>query len=143
MNQRKGQEQDNSFVNEQFFKSWQNRTGRREMKGEESAGIGDELWADLYVTYEEALQEGGVTKHIDVSRNILCPSCNGLRERKGSQSLSCYSCKGEGVKTDPIFRKEVKCNTCQGFGKLVQKPCLNCEGKGLTSETASVEVSIP
>ena len=65
---------------------------------------GKDLYADVEVTFAEVMQEGGVQKEITVDREVICSTCNGTRERPGSQSLPCYSCKGTGVKEDTMFR---------------------------------------
>lgn len=88
------------------------------------------------------MQEGGVTKEIIIQRDNICSSCNGTREAEGSQSITCYSCGGEGIKEDALFHKKVKCNTCKGHGKLVQNPCRTCDGTGLQTKEEKVTVVI-
>lgn len=107
--------EDYSFVNEEFFSSWQNRTNNfkdnfadGQEGGEqtlESMFDGRDLYVDIEVPFELAMQEGGSTHDIVVKREVLCFSCNGTRERTGSASLPCYSCKGEGIKEDALFHK--------------------------------------
>ena len=129
-------------MNEEFFSSWQNRTNNYkssfDASGEEEAlqsmFDGRNLYVDVEVSFAEVMQEGGVTKEVTVTRDSHCKTCNGTRERPGSQSLPCYSCKGEGVKKDALFGKETKCNTCKGHGKLVQNECQACHGQGLTKQ---------
>ena len=101
---------------------------------------GRNLFADVEVTFAEVMQESGVTKEIRVTRDDYCISCKGSRERAGSKSLPCYSCKGEGVKKDALFGKETKCNTCKGHGVLVQNECSACKGQGLTQQTQVISV---
>ena len=126
---KKRYEQDYLFVNEEFFSSWQNRTNNFNFsfgseKGEGPQSIetlfdGRDLYVDIEVSFAEAMQVGGVDKQIQITRDAICQSCQGTRERTGSKSLPCYSCKGEGVKRDAIFNKETRCNTCKGHGSLV------------------------
>jgi len=73
------------------------------------------------VTFQEALH--GADKKITYAREVKCGSCSGTKEQTGSKSSQCYSCKGEGVKKDPLFKRESKCNTCGGHGFLVVNPC--------------------
>ena len=80
---------------------------------------GRNLAIDLEVTFAEVMQVGGVVKEVAFERDVHCPSCNGSREKTGSKSLPCYSCKGEGDKTDALFGKKQRCNTCKGHGTLV------------------------
>ena len=77
-----------------------------------------------------------------MSRSVICSSCNGSREAVGSKSNVCYSCKGTGIKEDSLFKKQVKCNTCQGHGKLIKSPCLSCKGTGLVKKQEKVKIKI-
>ena len=103
---------------------------------------GKDLHAEVEVSFSEVMQEGGTTKTIKILREDICGSCNGTREKEGSQSMTCYSCGGTGVKEDPLFHKETKCNTCKGHGKLVQNKCSNCKGTGLVMKEETIELSI-
>lgn len=128
---KKRYEEDYSFVNEEFFSSWQNRTNNHKNTGSEGTSIekmfdGGSITVDVEVTFSEVMQEGGVSKDVTVERQEACPACKGSRERAGSESLACYSCKGEGVKEDALFHKQVKCNTCKGYGKLIKNECGSC-----------------
>ena len=58
-------------------------------------------------------------KEVQFTRKEYCNSCKGSREKPGSRSLECYSCKGKGTKEDALFKKTVRCNTCKGHGTLV------------------------
>lgn len=89
---------------------------------------GPNLYVDVSVSFAEVMQQGGIKKELSVVRDVLCIACKGTRERTGSISLPCYSCKGEGMKKDALFNKETKCNTCKGHGKLVQSECPACKG---------------
>ena len=111
--------EDFSFFNEEFISSFQNRTNKFGDQPLESMFDGKDLTVDFEVSFTEATQEGGSTHEIDVKREVICTACNGTRERAGSQSFACYSCKGEGIKEDALFHKKTKCNTCKGHGKHV------------------------
>ena len=103
---------------------------------------GKDMRIDLEVSFDEIMREGGLLKHVEVKRETLCPSCQGSRESTESESLTCYSCKGSGVKLDAIFQKETRCNTCMGHGKLIQKACAQCNGLGLTQQVCTIEVPV-
>ena len=136
---KKRYEEDYSFVNEEFFSSWQNRTNNHKSKFGENDGEstfetmfdGKNLYTDVEVTFAEAMQEGGCTREILVQREVLCSSCNGSRERSGSESMTCYSCAGEGIKEDALFHNKNRCNTCKGHGKLIKNECPTCKGQGI------------
>ena len=103
---------------------------------------GDDLTTEVDITFEQSIQEGGLEKEITVNRSVICSSCNGSRESVGSKSNTCYSCKGTGVKEDSLFKKQVKCNTCSGHGKLIQSPCHSCKGTGLVKRLETVKIKL-
>ena len=74
------------------------------------------------------------------TRQVRCGSCHGTRESDSGSGSPCYSCKGVGIKKDPLFHKESRCNTCDGFGSLIKNPCSTCNGTGHVTETASKEI---
>jgi molecular chaperone DnaJ len=94
----------------------------------------------LSVTFKEALE--GAEKRVSFVREVKCRTCKGTKEAQGSKSSQCYSCKGEGVKSDPLFKKETKCNTCGGHGTLIVNPCKPCKGQGVVEETAEKLIKI-
>ena len=104
---------------------------------------GRNLFIDVEVGFAEIMQEGGAQKTVTIEREVICSTCNGTREKPGSESLVCYSCKGEGIKEDALFHKKTRCNTCKGHGKLVQSECTTCKGKGLVLKKEEVTINIP
>ena len=108
---KKRYEENYDYVNEEFFASWQNRTNSKaeasDSKGDsiETMFDGDDLHAEVEITFEQSIQEGGIQKEITLSRSVICSSCNGSREAVGSKSNVCYSCKGTGIKEDSLFKK--------------------------------------
>ena len=95
----------------------------------------------ISLSFQESLS--GIKKTIEGEREVICSKCHGTKEAEGSESSNCYSCKGEGTKKDPLFHKESKCNTCNGFGRLVRNPCRACQGIGTVREKFSKQVEIP
>jgi molecular chaperone DnaJ len=85
----------------------------------------------------------GIDKKISFTKELKCKACQGTKEAQGSKPSQCYSCKGEGIKKDPLFHKESKCNTCVGHGTLVVNPCKACKGTGVVTETFEKKVSVP
>lgn len=102
---------------------------------------GEDIKLDIHIEFNESLQ--GIEKTLEIIREIKCHTCEGKKEAHGSRSSLCYSCKGEGIKKDPLFHKESKCNTCGGHGYLVKNPCKSCSGEGIVRQTFSKTVKIP
>ena len=99
---------------------------------------------ELVVNLEEMIfsKNDFITKSVEYEKQAICSSCNGTREEGGAKSSTCYSCKGKGVKIDPLFRKESRCNTCKGHGYIVKNPCNSCCGTGLQTKTVSYELKL-
>lgn len=38
---------------------------------------------------------------------------------------------------------EVKCNNCDGWGKVVRDPCKKCNGEGIIKNVIDVQIDIP
>ena len=38
---------------------------------------------------------------------------------------------------------EVKCNNCDGWGKVVRDPCKTCEGTGVVERDFNVDIDLP
>lgn len=85
---------------------------------------------------------GDVVKQIEIEKDVICPSCNGTRE-KGGQSHQCYSCKGSGLRKDPLFHKVVMCNTCTGHGTLVKEECDTCFSRGVIRKKVVEDIEVP
>lgn len=106
---------------------------------------------DLMRTIEVTLEEvaSGVTKDIDIRHQKACPHCNGSRAEPGSDVKTCSNCNGSGqvrqVQNTPLgqFATVSACPQCNGEGKIIDTPCSECNGKGLTSTVNKISIPIP
>eukprot|EP01050_Picozoa_sp_SAG11_P001457 SAG11_NODE_62_length_19006_cov_6.513143_28_plen_345_part_00 len=84
-------------------------------------------------------------KKLRYKKNINCPTCVGA----GGESVVCTTCNGVGhiekVAGNAFFRQVQRhpCHSCAGKGKIVIKPCLNCNGKGGRGEERLIDFTIP
>ena len=70
--------------------------------------------SDITVKLELSLEDvlfptGGadaLSREISYKQTVLCSACDGTREASGSKPSQCYSCKGRGIRKDPLFGKE-------------------------------------
>ncbi|VDN59601.1 unnamed protein product [Dracunculus medinensis] len=91
----------------------------------------------------------GAVKKLKLSRNIVCPECNGIGGIKESQS-SCSECEGRGIKVrvtrmGPIMHKtQTTCNVCNGEGQTIPEKdrCKNCLGRKKIKSESVLEVHI-
>ena len=108
---------------------------------------GEDLLYDLQISFDEAAH--GVTRDIEVSRLAECKECNGSGAQPGSSRKTCSNCRGRGqVQTvrRAGFAQLVQittCPKCRGAGTIIEKPCKNCAGSGLSRTKTKLQVKIP
>lgn len=107
---------------------------------------GADLRYDLSVSLEEAAF--GAEKTIELPKVEQCPSCNGTGAEPDGLP-TCETCGGTGqiVREQrsgySVFRQISVCGKCRGKGKVVRKPCKECEGKGAIEKKKEILVRIP
>jgi chaperone protein DnaJ len=90
----------------------------------------------------------GCTKHLKISRHIVCPKCEGIGGAKGAVT-KCQTCGGRGVEVfnqqigpGMIQRIQRNCSQCGGEGETNKDPCKNCKGKKRIRSDENIEVHI-
>lgn len=119
--------------------------------GGTSRGRGMRRAKDLKVSIELEPVEilNGVQKTIKIKRNEICNTCSGSGARPGTQPTSCRQCGGSGQVRQvsrTFFGQSVvltDCPVCRGEGVMVENPCGDCGGRGVTRREARVKVKIP
>lgn len=107
---------------------------------------GSDLRYDLEIELEDAVR--GVEKEINISKAESCPDC------KGTGALSeglrtCTTCGGTGQVrrvTSQGFAQFVSistCPQCRGRGKVIEKPCTTCSGRGKRAVNKRIVVRVP
>lgn len=108
---------------------------------------GADIEADTTVTFEESLF--GCERELRLSRIMECELCNGSGISKGSRIITCPACNGSGELQSiqrTILGQVVSrhiCGSCQGEGRLPERPCEKCEGQGRVHKTDKVHIKIP
>ncbi|XP_031566895.1 dnaJ homolog subfamily A member 2-like [Actinia tenebrosa] len=109
---------------------------------------GDDMFHPLKVTLED-LYNGKTTK-LQLSKNIICPTCNGVGGKSGAMR-TCSGCKGRGVKVTirqigpgMVQQMQSSCNDCYGEGEVINPKdrCKKCEGKKVIKEKKILEVNV-
>lgn len=134
-----GMEFDLGDIFSDIFGSARPRSGRR------SQGI------DLETTVEIAFLEAvfGVTKEITIEKQDLCPVCAGKGAEAGSKIITCPKCHGAGQIINHQrtilgdFRQVYACDKCEGVGKVPEKPCRECRGRGVKRMPKTLNIIIP
>lgn len=108
---------------------------------------GGDASATLNLSFEEAAK--GCKKTVKVTRVETCKSCGGSGAEKGSTVKTCPGCHGTGqinvTQRTPFGQMQTTrvCDQCRGSGKIIEKPCRECAGKGRIRRTTENTVDIP
>ena len=104
---------------------------------------GSDLGVTVEITLEEASRGKEVT--IEFARRETCESCRGDGAVPGSKKSVCSECRGAGEIriTQGFFSLRRTCPRCQGEGERIDKPCLDCRGRGLVERARKLNVRIP
>ena len=108
---------------------------------------GNDAAATVNLSFEEAAK--GCKKTVKVTKIDTCDTCHGSGCEEGTSSKTCPNCHGSGqVETAQrtpfgVIKTQSVCNTCQGKGKIIDKPCHTCAGKGRIRHTIEQTIDIP
>ena len=101
----------------------------------------------VVISFMEAAK--GCKKDIRVTRTESCNECGGNGAEKGTQVKTCQNCHGTGQVTVAqrtpfgVMQTQSACETCRGTGKIIDKPCRKCAGKGRIRNTVEKSIDIP
>ncbi|HEY5702085.1 MAG TPA: molecular chaperone DnaJ [Gammaproteobacteria bacterium] len=104
---------------------------------------GADLRYDLDLKLEEAV--AGTTIKVRVPKLVSCNECRGSGAKKGTSSVTCPTCGGQGQvrMQQGIFSLQQTCPQCRGNGKIIKEPCPACQGQGRVRDTKTISVKIP
>jgi len=91
----------------------------------------------------------GVDREITMDTAARCEQCQGSCCQPGTSPTTCAICRGAGFvqrQVRSLFGNVVTnhaCNSCGGFGTVIEHPCVECGGQGRIRERRTLEVSIP
>ncbi len=114
---------------------------------EERMTRGRDLGYELDITLEEAAR--GVEKEIEVPRTEKCQVCNGTGASPGTSPKVCTRCGGNGQVQNvrrngfSMYVQVVACPSCKGRGLIIESPCRECRGTGLTRRKRTITIKVP
>ncbi|KAJ6665947.1 hypothetical protein lerEdw1_000850 [Lerista edwardsae] len=109
---------------------------------------GEDMMHPLKVSLED-LYNGKTTK-LQLSKNVLCSSCNGQGGKSGAVQ-KCTACRGRGVRImirqlapGMVQQMQSVCSDCNGEGEVINEKdrCKKCEGKKVIKEVKILEVHV-
>jgi molecular chaperone DnaJ len=106
---------------------------------------------DVQATVEITLEQAAAGAPVDVRYEVVdrCERCHGNGAEPGTPIKTCHRCNGNGVlqavSRTPFgqIARTVSCDVCGGDGKLAEKKCTRCDGRGREVLTHAVSVDIP
>lgn len=108
---------------------------------------GNDVETNVEITFEEAVF--GTQKELRLSLEDTCEHCKGTTVEPGHDLKTCDECKGTGQVnrvTRTIFgniQQATTCPVCKGSGKIPEKVCTVCRGKGTQRKTQTIKLKIP
>ena len=116
-------------------------------QGTRNVDMGSDLLTRVSVSLEEAAH--GTEKTVLVHHIKVCERCGGSGAEKGSKIVKCDKCAGSGqvrvTRRTPfgIVQTISTCPSCNGEGKIAEKVCGKCHGRGRAEGQDKIEVKIP
>ena len=112
-------------------------------RGRSRARRGRDLQLELELVLEDAAK--GVTKELELSKNVACDACAGSGAKPGTQPQQCPTCAGRGAvsHSQGLFAFSTTCPRCHGEGKIVKDACESCRGSGAVRKKRKLKIEIP
>ncbi|GAC1387619.1 MAG: molecular chaperone DnaJ [Candidatus Saccharimonadales bacterium] len=106
---------------------------------------------DVETTVEVSFEQAIFGTEVDLQLNLddSCEHCKGTTVEPGYELKTCETCKGAGQVTSvtrTIFgniQQATVCPTCSGRGKIPEKICTVCQGKGTRRKSQNVGLKVP
>jgi molecular chaperone DnaJ len=122
----------------QFFGGGQSQRGPRK---------GRDVETTITLNFDQAVF--GVEEEIELTMEDECTHCHGTTVEPGYSMKTCPTCKGAGQQTrvmNTIFgqiQQAMPCETCRGTGKVPEKVCSVCKGKGTERRKQAIVLKVP
>jgi molecular chaperone DnaJ len=104
---------------------------------------GADVETEVRIDFLEAVK--GATVPLRLSSPSTCGTCAGSGARPGTSPRTCTSCNGAGLinRSQGAFAFSEPCRDCRGTGRIVDDPCPECGGDGVSTKSRTLTVRIP
>ncbi len=123
-----------------FFGGGQQAGGQRPNRG-------NDIETRIEISFEQAVFGTDLPLSMTIDDN--CSHCKGTTAEPGHELITCDTCKGSGQVvnvTRTVFgniQQASICPTCHGTGKVPEKVCSVCKGKGTEAKRQEITLKIP
>ncbi len=117
--------------------------GGRRRSGGGGVSRGSDLRYNLEIDFKDAVF--GTSVEISYTHDVPCKSCGGSGASSGTSRKVCPTCQGTGQvrRNSGFFSIASPCHTCGGEGHIIEDPCKDCHGSGLSRKKQKIKVTIP
>jgi molecular chaperone DnaJ len=104
---------------------------------------GEDVETDVRIDFTEAVK--GATVPMRLSSPAACGTCGGSGAKPGTVPHTCVNCGGAGLVTrsQGAFAFSEPCPDCRGTGRIIDDPCSECGGDGVSTKTRTLTIRIP
>lgn len=108
---------------------------------------GNDVETQVEIAFEQAVF--GTEVELDLNLEDNCEHCKGTTVEPGHELKTCDTCKGSGQTVRVMqtmfgnIQQATVCQKCQGRGKVPEKVCSMCGGKGTQRKHQQVALKIP
>lgn len=121
--------------------------GGGQQQGQPRQARGRDVESGVEISFEQAV----FGTEVDLTLNLAdtCEHCKGTTVEPGHELKTCDQCQGSGqvvTVSRTIFgniQQAVVCPKCHGAGKIPEKVCSVCKGKGTQNKKQTVQLKIP
>jgi molecular chaperone DnaJ len=104
---------------------------------------GADVETEVRLDFTEAVR--GATVPLRLSSPATCGTCHGSGAKPGTRPRQCPACNGAGFVTrnQGAFAFSEPCRECRSTGRIVDDPCPECGGEGVSTRTRTLTVRVP
>lgn len=108
---------------------------------------GRDVETHIDISFEEAVF--GVEKDLSLNIEDTCQHCKGTTAEPGFDLKTCDNCKGAGQVVNTMrtifgnIQQAATCPVCQGTGKVPEKRCSVCRGRGTQERRQTIKLKVP
>ena len=104
---------------------------------------GADVETEVRINFVEAVK--GATVPLRLSSPSTCDTCHGAGAKPGTTPRTCPTCDGAGLvsRSQGAFAFSEPCRDCRGTGRIIDDPCPECGGDGVSTKSRRLTVRIP